>query len=179
MVLDSNGLDKKIDLKHSFFHSAKLRKSHMLSSDDNMWTVIKNLPAGAPDNVIVLATRNIDPLTLRINLTESEMDNRISFLPEDSERSLKRVGIVFRKDGSSYTVSKGTRNDLFATYRQIYVNQPFDLTSNLVSGFPVKYLTPKGEVTPVSEGQGNRKNANKVVERNGADAPTPHQRRWD
>lgn len=157
VLICSNHLDYKRDLRYSYFHSAKLRKMTHLSSDDNMWTVVKNLPAEAPDNVIVLATRNIDPLTLRACLTGGEMDNRVSLLPEESERSLKLAGIVFRKDGSSYTIGRRPESALFATCRHIYVNQPFDLTSNRVSVFPVTYLTPKGEVTPVSEGQGERK----------------------
>jgi len=122
-----------------------------VTDDQNIWTIVKNMPTNAPDNFIVLATRNIDPRSLRLRLTEGDMARTVTFLPESGLKVLKRDAIVFRKDGTSYAVGLPPRFSWTATYRRIYRNQPFDLTTNCASGLPVSYLTPKGEVTPLTD----------------------------
>ena len=49
-----------------------------LNAENNLWTVVNNLPSNAPANVIVLATRNVDPSSLRTKLEHADMDKRIT-----------------------------------------------------------------------------------------------------
>ncbi len=47
--------------------------------DPDIWTVVKNLPDNPPSNLIVLATRNVDPSSLRTKLTDEDMCKHIRF----------------------------------------------------------------------------------------------------
>jgi hypothetical protein len=118
-----------------------------LAADRNIWTVVKNLPADAPGNFIVLCTRNIDPKSLKLRLTEDEMEREIRF-SDTKDRILKNYGIVIRKDGSGYIAvcaNKSVSSGL--SYRCVYENKSFDLLSGKDRPFTVQYLTPTGEVT--------------------------------
>lgn len=117
---------------------------------NNYWIVIKNIPADAPGNVIVLATRNIDPKSLRIRITKNDMTKTIQFAAEKSEDSLKNWAVLIRKDGKTVVLPRTRKQSRRESYGFIY-KKSFDLTTNLVNGMPVKYLTPTGEVMPTNE----------------------------
>lgn len=121
-------------------------KPHV-APDQNMWTIVKNLPSNAPNNFIVLATRNVDPKFLRSRLTEDQMDDKLDFLPKEKNGLLRKHFIIIRRDGSAF-ISKCEKTYRGAPFRDLYGNRPFDLTTNLLDGLPVKYLTPDGEVAP-------------------------------
>jgi len=112
-----------------------------------MWAIVKNLPSNAPNNFIVLATRNVDPKSLRSRLTEDQMDGKLDFLPQEKNGLLRKYFIIIRRDGS-YFISKCDRTPRGIPFRDLYGNRPFDLTTNLLDGLPVKHLTPDGEVVP-------------------------------
>lgn len=123
--------------------------------DSSIWTVAKNIPDDPPPNLIVLATRNIDPSSLRTKLTDEDMQKHIQFREEKGHLMiLGKYAIVFFADGT-YTslpvVSPTSRRGKMTTYKFIYRNQPFDLTTNLLNGLQVKYLTTKGETIPVND----------------------------
>ena len=123
--------------------------------DADIWTVIKNLPDEPPPNLIVLATRNVDPLSLRTRITVDDMNKHIRFKEnKDDLRILRQAAVLIYADGMGIAIpvepptstgSKGT------TYKSIYRDHPFDLTTNLVNGLQVKYLTPNGEAIPAND----------------------------
>ena len=121
--------------------------------DANIWTVVKNLPENPPHNLIVLATRNIDPSSLRTRLTEADMHRHIQFNEQfESPQNLpvlKKHAVLIRADGSSCIVQKGRSNE--TTYEHIYRGIPFYLPTNPVNGLQVKYLTSDGEVIPAND----------------------------
>lgn len=142
---DAMSLQKVSALKTSRAHTDFfLLRGREFSEENNMWTVIKNISASAPDNLIVLATRNVDPTSLPQHLTSTNRSKRIRLLYQDDP--LFRNGIILiRKDGMIW---KGKHSP---NYEEVCGSVPFDLTTNLVNGMPVKYLTPTGEVTPRNE----------------------------
>lgn len=123
--------------------------------DSSIWAVVKNIPDDPPPNLIVLATRNVDPSSLRTKLTDEDMQKHIQFRGEnDHLMILRKYAIVFFADGTCTSVpvvSPTSRRGKRTTYRFVYRNRPFDLTTNLVSGLHVKYLTPEGEIIPVND----------------------------
>lgn len=128
-------------------HEGTYKTGTMITDENNFWMIVKNLPSNAPSQVVVLATRNIAPESLRSRLTEVDMNKAIRFVSEKQKGVLRDWAILIRKDGSSVAIL----HDAIVPLRYIYRNSPFDLTTNLVNGRPVKYLTPTGEVTPKNE----------------------------
>ena len=128
-------------------HAGTYKVGATITDENNFWTVVKNLPSNAPNHVVVMATRNIDPESLRSRLTEVDMNKSIRFVHEKQKGLLRDWAIFIRKDGSSVAVLHSAITPL----KYIYRNSSFDLTTNLVNGLPVKYLTPTGEVTPKNE----------------------------
>lgn len=128
---------------------------HKIYYDDvRIWTVIKNLPDNPPKNLVVLATRNVDPASLRTRLGTNDMKKHIRFRKEkDDLRILRRFAVLINAGGGSIAVPVTSSPDRFANlrYETIYRNQPFDLTTNLVNGLQVKYLSPDGEVLPTND----------------------------
>ena len=121
----------------------------------SIWIVIKNIPDDPPPNLIVLATRNIDPSSLRTKLTDEDMQKHIQFRGENGHLMiLKKYAVVFFADGT-YTsvpvVSPTSKRGHRTTYRSIYRSQTFDITTNLINGLQVKYLSSDGETIPVNE----------------------------
>ena len=121
--------------------------------DANIWVAVKNRPENPPPNLIVLATRNIDPSSLRTRLTEGDMQKRIRFdkhfVPPKNLPILKKTALFIYADGSRGGVGVNSRT--YATYNRIYKGSPFDVTTNLASGLQVKYLTTDGEVIPTND----------------------------
>jgi hypothetical protein len=123
--------------------------------DAEIWTIIKNIPDDPPLNLIVLATRNVEPSSLRTKITSEDMAKCIRFKEKkDDLWILNRVAVLIRADGLAISVpvvpptSKRKRTGM---YKYVYHDQPFDLTTNLVDGLQVKYLTPEGEIIPVND----------------------------
>jgi hypothetical protein len=123
--------------------------------DLSIWTVAKNIPDDPPPNLIVLATRNVDPASLRTKLTDEDMQKHIQFRGESGHLMiLRKYAIVLFADGTCTSipvVSPTSRRGNRTTYKFIYRNRPFDLTTNLVNGLQVKYLTPDDEIIPVND----------------------------
>lgn len=123
-----------------------------LFSEKNMpWIIVKNLPENTPDNFIVMATANVNPASLRTRLTEEDMSRQIGIAKNHHERVLREHIYLIRKNGETVELQKSLSPQAKFTYREVYNNTPFDLTTNLVNGLPLKYLTPTGEVTPTNE----------------------------
>lgn len=121
-------------------------------SEKNMpWIIVKNLPEDAPDNFIVMASANVSPTSLRTRLAEEDMDKRIEIAKNSQMRVLRERIYLIRRNGQVVELWKGRSPQEKFTYREVYDNSFFDLTTNLVNGLPVKYLTPTGEVTPKNE----------------------------
>lgn len=120
--------------------------------DPEIWTVIKNIPDDPPPNLIVLATRNVDPSSLRTKITNKDMEKFIRFKErKDDLWILNKAAVLIRADGlaiSAPVVSSTSRRKYTGKYKYIYSDQPFDLTTNLVNGLTVKYQTSDGEVVP-------------------------------
>lgn len=135
--------------------------------DVNIWTAVKNRPENPPPNLIVLATRNVDPSSLRTRFTEEDMQKHIrfdgQFEPPPNMPILKKCAVVVYADGNAHimpVVSPASRKRNETTYDSIYKwwmsyydkEAFFDLTTNLVNGLQVKYLTPEGvEVVPTND----------------------------
>ena len=121
-------------------------------SEKNMpWIIVKNLPEDAPDNFIVMASANVSPASLRTRLAEEDMDKRIEIAKNPQMRVLRKRIYLIRRNGQVIELWKGRSPQENFTYREVYDNSFFDLTTNLVNGLPVKYLTPTGEVTPTNK----------------------------
>lgn len=147
LVIRNNAPNNPMALFDQNLHAGTYKTGTMITDENNFWMVMKNLSSNAPNQVVVLATRNIDPKSLRSRLTNDDMDKSIRFVPEKQKGILRDWAIIVRKDGSSIAFLRAATVPL----RYIYRNSPFDLTTNLVNGMPVKYLTPTGEVTPSNE----------------------------
>ena len=121
---------------------------HEWSQEKNIWIVVDDVPSNAPPNFIVMATRNVDPKSLKLRLTSDEMDGKIKYLKSEKRGILNTYALLYRKDGThsvkafSWFRSSKKRD----SYRNIYGHQPFDLTTNGVSVRSVRYLTPVGEI---------------------------------
>ena len=115
------------------------------------WIIVKNLPEDAPDNFIVMTTANVNPASLRTRLAEEDMSKRIEIAKNPQMRMLRERIYLIRKDGKVVELWKRRSAQAKYSYREIYDNVPFDLTTNLVNGMPVKYLAPTGEITPTNE----------------------------
>lgn len=115
-----------------------------LNAENNLWTVVNNLPSNAPANVIVLATRNVDPSSLRTKLEHADMDKRITFNTEGEAGVLRHTAVIIRKDGSSLAITIRKRASRYGidTLRYVYGDKPFDLTKNTSAEAQVSYLTP-------------------------------------
>lgn len=123
--------------------------------DPDIWTVIKNIPNDPPPNLVVLATRNVDPSSLRTRLIEKDMDKHIRFKEKkDPLWILNQTAVLVYADGVAFAfrpVTSSSRKPNRATFGHVYRDQPFDLTTNTINGLQVKYLTPDGEVTPTND----------------------------
>ena len=160
-------MDPQIDQSKQWFEKIKLEEiirscagtettdAHKIYYNDvRIWTIIKNLPDNPPKNLIVLATRNVDPTSLRTRLGTNDMKKHIRFKKEkDNLRILRRFAVLINAGGGSIAVPVTSSPDRLANlrYEIIYRNQPFDLTTNLVNDLQVKYLSPDGEVIPTNE----------------------------
>jgi len=123
-----------------------------ICASNNIWNVVKNLPANAPNCIIVLATRNIDPQSLRIRLNHEQFDNKIGFVGNKEKGLLRDYAIVIRRDGSALILKRKWGSSWsYATYKDIYNKQMFDLTTNTVNWKQIKYLTCEGEVMPACD----------------------------
>ena len=149
-----SGLDN--DQRKNLFRSFHWRfeinaiSNLIFTPQNNYWIIIKNMPSDAPSNIIVLATRNITPKSLRTCMNENDMTRTIRFSEDNYDDALKNWGVVIRKDGKAVVIPRSLVKTRRKSYRFIY-EEPFDFTTNLVNGLPVKYLTPTGEVTPANE----------------------------
>ena len=138
---------------HCFANSTDLinmlHKRHgrsAIAADSNIWTIVKDLPTNAPDNFVVMCTRNIDPNSLRLRLSGDEMEGEIRF-SDPKDKLLKNYGILIRKNGSGYIgVHTGKPVSPGLSYRHVYQNKEFGLLPGKGNSFSVKYLTPTGEV---------------------------------
>ena len=144
-----SGMEDEERDKHSPDYIDALSKYY----DARIWTVIKNLPENPPDNLVVLATRNVAPSSLRTRLTESDMpkhiqfDEQFEFPPNMS--ILKKYAVFIYANHTAQRVRMNRPDDY--TYGRIYRGTPFDLTTNPANGLQVKYLTPDGEVIPTND----------------------------
>lgn len=113
--------------------------------DRNEWIVIQNIPDNPPGNLIVLATRNVDPSSLRTKLADGDMQKHIRFVANPGFPLFERnSAILVRADGVTVRVRKEAM-----TYAAVYRGQTFDVTTNRVDGAQTKYLLPDGkEVVP-------------------------------
>jgi hypothetical protein len=123
--------------------------------DADIWTVIKNMPDDPPPNLIVLATRNVDPSSLRTKITDTDMEKCIRFNEQkDDLWILNKAAVLIRADGlaiSAPVTTSTSKRKYTGKYKYIYADQPFDVTTNLVNGLQVKYLTPEGEIIPAND----------------------------
>ena len=134
--------------------------------DANVWTVIKNGPENPPKNLIVLATRNIDPSSLRTSFTDKDMHKHIrfdeQFVPPEKMPILSKYAVAIRADCRAVLIpvvppTSGKAEKTM--YKYIYTHMPsfgeedfFDLTTNLVNGRLVSYFTPDGKtVIPTND----------------------------
>ena len=107
------------------------------------WTVVNNLREDPPGNLVVLVTRNIDPSSLRTQLSTGDMQRHIQFV---RGRNLPRLGsaaVLVRADGKAIPI---INRKSYTVYANIYDGQPFDFVTNSATGLPVGYLTPDGKV---------------------------------
>jgi len=135
--------------------------------DASIWTVIKNMPENPPENLIVLATRNVDPSSLRTRFSDGDIHKHIRFEerfePPENMPILRKFAVLITAGGSGTIVPvihPASRMPKATTYDSIYKQAmvfygkeaSFDLTTNLVNGLQVKYLTPEGvEVIPTND----------------------------
>lgn len=143
----------------SLLESDEYRNRRSKYYDANIWAVVKNLPENPPGNLIVLATRNIDPSSLRTRLGDRDMQKHIrfdkNFVPPENLPILKKCAAVIYADGRGLIIGTGPRSD--GTYRHVYrkplygERTAFDLTANPANGLQVKYLTADGEVIPAND----------------------------
>jgi hypothetical protein len=150
-------MKKQGDVAELFTHSSKMVRASPpgtagLSSKNNIWTVVKNLPTNAPGHMVVLVSRNIDPASLRTRLGKTDMGKEISFDLEGETGLLRNYAILIRNDGNGLILRCG--RNLFSaslrhrSYGYIYSGRPFDLSTSDIGGLRVTYMTPDGEVMP-------------------------------
>ena len=114
------------------------------------WIIIKNIPENPPANLIVLATRNIDPSTLRTHLTDDDMQKTIRFFSWNYLSPLAYYAVLIRADHRTILIQKSRPKSM--TYQKIYSECLFNVVTNSTTGFTVKYLLPDGkEVIPTNE----------------------------
>ena len=121
--------------------------------DPNEWIFIQNMPENPPGNLIILASRNVDPTSLRTKLTHEDMHKKLRFVPYKKFPLFERnSAVIFRANGGREIIYN-RRNG--AAYERVYKNirssseydaTPFDATTNLTTGLPVKYRMPDGTV---------------------------------
>ncbi len=133
---------KNMLVEFSSYISKVSDSSDELTLADNIWNVAKNIPLDAPPNFIVLATRNVDPTSLRTRLQEEDMNKHISFIA-DSSWLLQNCAILVRLDRSSLVVPIGKRTSRFHLLSYIYGNSQFDMTTH-----DIRYLTSTDETVP-------------------------------
>lgn len=144
------------DVKELLNVSARIgeRKSFghpRLTADNNIWIVIKNLPDNAPDNLVVMATRNIDATTLRTKLLKEDMEKKLKFTQEKQKGMLKKWAVLIYYNGRIEYIrcdkqpTVQWQNLSFSRHGNF---MPFDLTVINNNQSKVKYLTPNSEVTP-------------------------------
>jgi len=141
-------------------------------SDVSVWSVAKNLPDNPPDNLIVLATWNIEPASLRTRFTEEDKHKHIrfneQFVPPQNTAILKKYAVAIHADGTAIIIPivppTSTKAEA-TTYKYIYrrsmyrrstppleEEEFFDLATDLVNGRKVSYLTPEGKtVVPTND----------------------------
>jgi hypothetical protein len=127
-------------------------------TDANIWTVIKNLPPDPPSPLIVMATRNVDPTSLRTRVSDADMHKHIRFKEgQDDLWVLRRFAVLIRADGIALSVpimrnTEKRMTTISGTAGVIYRNQTFDLTTNLSNGLSISYFTSDGKtVVPLND----------------------------
>jgi len=125
------------------------------------------MPENPPENLIVLATRNVNPSSLRTKFSDGDIHKHIRFderfEPPENMTILRKCAVLITAKGHGKiipVVHPASRMPKATTYDSIYKqamvfygkNPFFDLTTNLVDGLQVKYLTPEGvEVIPTND----------------------------
>ena len=148
------GLQSDMEDEKRGKHAPDVIKAQSKYYDARIWAVIKNLPENPPDNLIVLATRNVAPSSLRTKLTDRDMHKRIRFdeqfeIPQNMS-ILKKYAVFIYADGNTRSL-RIDRPNADATYGYIYRGIPFYLPTTPVNGLQVKYLTSDGEVIPAND----------------------------
>ena len=160
--------DGSTEAEHLAFLQEQWRKAHVYVTntndirycDANIWSVIKNIPENPPDNLVVLATRNIDPSSLRTRFSDGDIHKRIrfdeQFDPLQKYPTLKKYAVVIYANGNGRIISvappasrRAKSSTCYRMYKyemEYYGNDAsFDLTTNLVNGLQVSYFTPEGK----------------------------------
>lgn len=108
-----------------------------------IWTVVNNLPENPPENIVVLVTRNINPMSLRTQLSTEDMQGHIQFFRGRNLPKLGSAAVLVRADGKAIPI---INRRSYTVYEHIYNGQSFDCATNSTSSLPVGYLTPDGKV---------------------------------
>lgn len=119
---------------------------HVLTADNNMWTIAKNVRADMSDLIPVLITRNIDASSLAAKVDEQDLEEKtLRFDPGWQTPFGDRFFVMIRKGGA---ISK--HRSKYVAWSVVYANQTFDAASTIngVVAPPLKYLTPSREITP-------------------------------
>jgi len=117
-----------------------------LLPENNMWTIAKNISEDIEDVVPILVTRNLAAESLAAKVTEADMGTRLYFDTSWKTPFSNKGAVFIRKGGGMFTV-----RSKYMTWPVIYNRQTFDAnvdTNGVAAKFPLKYLTPTGEVTP-------------------------------
>jgi len=119
-------------------------ESGMLTPENNMWTIAKNVTDETEDIIPLFITRNLDAEYLLATITDEPMADRIP-LGETWDTPFSNKGaVLIRKGGGMFKFRQK-----YATPLVIYKRQRFDVNAN--SKYPLKYLTPTKEVLPVGK----------------------------
>ena len=149
-VPDVYPTDENLTTYMEVWRDIQNNQSHNTYLNADKWIIIKNIPKNPPNNLIVLATWNIDPSSLRTKITDKDWDKKIRFIPKNYFSLLSNYAVLIRADSIPMLIVKN-RPELL-TYEKIYKKTPFDLTTNQNHGVLVKYLKPDGkEIIPTND----------------------------
>ena len=122
----------------------------VISPSSNMWTIVKNLPADAPGQMILVATRNIDARFLRMRMDSEDICKTVPVTFDKDKGLLSKYAIAIRKDGEWVVIKRRVSSSCqFASCGSLYGFKPFGLIAESPNTLHVTYLTPDGEVTPL------------------------------
>lgn len=115
-----------------------IRDSRALLRLAAAWSVAKNVPSDAPDNLPVILSRNVDPASLTNHVTYENFVRPILLVKGYAERVDRMSAIVVYADGTvkEFGIKKGIK------YSDVYRNKVLSIENEL----HLKYLTPTGEV---------------------------------